>query len=221
MIAHELINHMIPPLKKSDKVGKAMAWMEELRLKELPVVEKGVFLGILSEEEILNGSSLERLVEEYELEADKAVIHNQAHLYEVLRLATDQEVALVAVYDQNESYEGVISIQDTITAFAQSAAVHLKGGIVLLSMNYRDYALSEISRLVESENAKILSSCIKEDERDAAKIKLTLKIDQEDISRVVATLERFGYKIIGRFQETEYLNDDKDKVDLLLKYLNI
>ena len=122
--------------------------------------------------------------------------------------------------DENE-YFGVITVQDTITSFAQTAAVQAPGAILVLSMDSRDYSLTEISRLIESENAKILGSTIRDDSQDPTKIKLTLKINKTDLSHVVATLERFDYKIIGRFQEPKVFDDGKERLDILMRYLNI
>ncbi len=52
-------------------------------------------------------------------------------------------------------------------------------------------------------------------------MRLTLKINQLDLSRVVATLERFRYKVIGRYQETKPIAGEKDRIDMLLRYLDI
>ena len=62
-------------------------------------------------------------------------------------------------------------------------------------MNSSDYSLAELSRLVEENNARILSSSVRQDPADVGKIKVTLKINLEDISSIVATFERFEYKI--------------------------
>ena len=97
----------------------------------------------------------------------------------------------------------------------------LQGGILVLSMDLIDYSLAEISRYVEENNAKVISSTMIEDPLDKGKIKLTLKINQMDLSRVVATLERFGYRVIGRYQENRTDTDDKDRIDMLMRYLNI
>ncbi len=128
---------------------------------------------------------------------------------------------MVGVTDDLGKYIGVITIQDTISAFAQTAAVQLPGGIVVLSLNQIDYSLSEISRLIEGEGAKILSSIVKEDASDPSKIRLTLKINKTELSHITATLERFDYRIIAKFQESKILEGEKEKVGMLLKYLNI
>ena len=81
---------------------------------------------------------------------------------------------MVAVLNPDQTYCGVITVQDTLTSFAQTAAVHLPGGILVLAMNHTDYSLAEISRLIEENHAKILSSIVKEDPLDPAKLRLTL-----------------------------------------------
>lgn len=221
MIAEELINHMIPPLKITDDAHKAMLWMEELRSNQLPVVDQEKFLGLISEELILEENDVERLIADFELEGTDCVVGQDSHFYEIIKLASDNNVQLVGVTNQENKYIGAITIQDTITSFAQTAAVQLPGGILVISMKLIDYSLAELSRLVEGENAKILSSTVKEDELDASKVKLTLKINNKDLSHIVATLERFGYKIIARFQESNINHGEKEKLDQLLRFLDI
>jgi len=221
MIAKELINHMIPPLKHSDDLHKAMLWMEELRCNQLPVVEDQTFLGLISEEMILEINDVEKKIGEVELEAQRCEVSASSHFYEVLKVSSDHDAQLVGVIDEDGKYIGVITVKDTVTSFAQSAAVQIPGGILVLSMKQIDYSLSELSRLVEENDAKILSSSVKEDELDSSMLKVTLKINRLDLSHIVATFERFGYKLIARFQESKVIEEEKSKIDMLLKYLDI
>jgi acetoin utilization protein AcuB len=220
VIAEDLINQMIPPLKGSDDAHKAIVWMEEFRCNYMPVVTDGKLLGFLSEDIILETNDIEKLVKDFDLLGLNCYVHLDTHFYDILKVAADNKLQMVGVLDGNENYCGVITVQDTLTSFAQTAAVQLPGGILVLSMNHIDYSLAEISRLIEENHAKILSSIVKEDPLDPGKIRLTLKINQIDMSRVVATLERFGYKVIGRYQETKPSGDDKDRIDMLLRYLD-
>ena len=221
MIAEELINHMIPPLKPSDTSRHAKVWMEELHCKELPVVSEGKFIGMVSEDDILETNDLQKTVGEYELELLQCFVGSHQHFYDVIKVASNHESELVGVVDENDKYLGVITIQDTISSFAQTAAVQVPGGIIVISMDSRDYSLTEISRLIESNNAKILSSSIKDELNEPGRIKLTLKINQTDLSHIVSTLERFGYKITARFQEHSTAESSKERIDILLKYLEI
>lgn len=221
MIAAELINHMIPPLKSTDMVDKAISWMEEFRCNQLPVVENGKFSGLISEELILEQNQIDKPISAFKLTCPECTVLESQHFYDVVKKASDNNVQLIAVLDENGEYNGVITVQDTITSFAQTAAVQAPGAILVLSMHARDYSLSEISRLVEEEGAKILGSTIREDPNDPTKLKLSLKINQTNLSVIVATFERFDYKIIGRFQEPQMVDNDKERLDLLLRYLDI
>lgn len=221
MIAEDLINHMIPPLKGTDDAHKAIVWMEEFRCTYLPVVDNSRLLGFISEEIILETNDIEKNVGQFNLVGQTCYVHLDTHFYDILKVATDNKLQMVAVINDDQHYTGVITVQDTLTSFAQTAAVQMPGAILVLSMKYVDYSLSEISRLIEENHAKILSSIIKEDPLDPGKIRLTLKINQADMTRIVATLERFGYKVIGRYQETKPVENERERIDMLLRYLDI
>ncbi len=221
MVAAEIINHMIPPLKVTDDAHKAIVWMEEFRCNHLPVTDNNQLLGFISEEIILEANDIEKKLSDFELVGKQCVVSQDSHFYDILKMAGEHKLQLVGVLNQAGEYEGVITVQDIMTSFAQTAAVQIPGGILILSLDLIDYSLAEISRLIEENNAKILSSIMVEDPLDTRKIKLTIKINQLDLTRIVATLERFEYKIIGRYQEDKKDFEDKDRIDMLMRYLNI
>ena len=155
------------------------------------------------------------------MKCTQCYVHESQYFYDILKLAVDNNVELVGVINDDKEFVGVITIQDTVTAFAQTTPVQAAGSVVVLSMDGTDYSLAELSRLVEENNARILSSSIKVDATDESKVKVTLKINLEDISSIIATFERFDYKIISRFQDAVVTDNDRDRVDELLKYLDI
>ena len=221
MTAGEMINQMIPPLKADDDAHKALVWMDEFYCPHLPVVREREFLGFISEQIILEGNNIDKKVSDFPLIGSKCYVSLQSHLYDVLKTASEHKLQLVAVLDDAQCYQGVITVQDAMAFFAQSAAVQMPGGILVLYMNHSDYSLAEISRLIEENRVKILSSIVKEDPNDPGKIRLTLKLNQTDLSRTVATLERFGYKVIGRYQEAQPIGSEKERLEMLLRYLDI
>ncbi|MBL7848044.1 MAG: CBS domain-containing protein [Cyclobacteriaceae bacterium] len=212
---------MIPPLKVTDDAHKAIVWMEEFRCSFLPVVDEGLLLGFISEEIIMESNDIEKTVGSFLLVGKDCTISLDSHFFDILRVAGEHKLNMVAVLNEHGKYAGIITVQDVMASFAQSASVQMPGGILVLSMDLIDYSLAEISRYVEENNAKIISSTMVEDVLDKGKIKLTLKINQLDLSRIVATLERFGYRVIGRYQEDARDDDSKERLDMLMKYLNI
>lgn len=221
MQAYEFINSLVPPLKLTDRAGMALAWMEEIRIDSLPVADQGRFLGFISDEVIFDQNNPEQLIGSIELEAGGCWVYSNKHIYDVLRVASEHQSNLVAVLDRENSYLGVVTMEDAISAFADSLSIKSQGSVLILSLNMTDYHLSEISRLVESENTKILSSFITNDPLDDSKIKLTLKLDKPELRHVKATLERFGYRIIDHYQEESGVGSEEDRIGNLLRFLDI
>ncbi|MGB3618057.1 MAG: CBS domain-containing protein [Catalinimonas sp.] len=221
MTAENLINPLIPALKSTDPVRRALAWMEEFSLRQLPVIDQRHFVGMATDTDLVDTNDPEALLGTLVLGGQYAHVQYRQHFYEVLRLAIDHGTHAVAVLDEDGFYAGLITVKDTITAFARSYAVQTRGGILVMALDERDYSLSEISRLVESNNAKILSAFVGEEEVYPRRLRLTLKINQTDLSHVAATFERFGYQITAQFSEAEVQETEKERLDILLRYLDI
>lgn len=224
MVAEDLINEMIPPLKLSDTGEKAKHWMEELRLSQLPVVDKNVYQGLLLEETLLDldSENLKKKIGDFRLDYKDLNVAPGTHYYDVIKMATRNKLQILPVIDEQKKFLGVVSLNETAAAIAQMFASQGPGGILLLSMKEQDYSMAQISRLVESNDCKILSSFVVSDENTSAgQVNLTLKLNKTDLGRVVATLERYGYQVITQFHETELINNDQERLDLLMKYLNM
>jgi len=221
MIAEELINQMIPPLKMYDTVEKALRWMDEFRVNELPVVSNRKFQGLASEHNLIELDDRSQPLKEVALEYKDVHVQQQQHFYDVMEAAIKNKIQVVAVLDDEQDYIGIITINDTLAAFGQMSALQGQGSILVLSMPERDYSLSQISRLIEEENVKILSAYVAPDELDPYQIKLTLKLNASDLTRIIATLERFEYRITAQFNDGAKYDVGRDRLDMLLKYLDI
>lgn len=221
MIAEALINPLIPTLHPSDTAQSALKQMENLHLQCLPVVEKETYQGFVSENTLLNLSNAKRPISGLALDGSEAYVNNTQHLYDVLRTSAQYKTDLVAVLDDKQQYMGSITAQDLVNTLSSSYSIQQNGGILVLSIFERDYSLSEITRLVESNNAKVLNAVVDSDPTDHNKMFLTLKINQSDLSRVVATLERFSYQVVELYHQAQTQSIDKERLDMLFRFLNI
>jgi CBS domain-containing protein len=222
MIAEELINQMIPSLIPEDSAEKALYWMEELQIPALPVTDNNRYTGLLQKTEIATLPDIAgSVVSDFSLSHTEVFTLPQQPFYDILKIAEENRTEIVAVVNDNQVYAGVITIADTLVSYTQNYAHQESGGTLVLSMSERDYSLSEISRLVESNDAKIISSFVSAGTHDADNIRLTLKINKFDLTRIIATFERFEYRIIAKYQQSETSQVDKERYDLLMKYLNI
>ncbi len=221
MLANELISELILPLRTSDTGEVAINWMEELRVSHLPIVNNEAFLGLVSEKEIYDLNKLLEPLGSYRLSlARPYVLYNQ-HIFDVIRAISSLGLSLVPVLDENENYLGCITQSHLMKKVAEISSLDQPGGIVVLQMNVADYSLHEISRIVESNDTKILSCCTRTFE-DSTKIEVTLKLNKIDITSVIQTFNRFDYLVSASFsEENDYEDLLKERFGSLMSYLNI
>lgn len=219
MIAEDFINNWIPIINLGDSPEKVTAMMDDLHISQLPVVDDKKFHGIIASENL--SRNYNQSIADFELIGQKSHVYSQQHFYDVIRVATDYNVKLVAVLDHEHNFIGIITLEDLIKGFSYTSAVQSPGGIIEITMKFLDYSMAEITRLIESNDVKILSSYIINDPSDNNNISLTIKMDKSDVSHVVATLERFGYTIKGQYQEEKILSNEEERLGMLMKYLNI
>lgn len=219
MIAESLISDMIVPLRTSDTGEDALGMMNDFYIRHLPIVNDKQLLGVLSEEDILDHDALEP-VGSYNLSLNRTSVNFRDHIYEVMRLLAENRLTIIPVIDDHHNYIGLITLEDLLTQFAQSGSFSEPGCILVLEVGKRDYALSEIARIVESENAAILSSFIISS-LDSARVDVTLKINRQNIQSIIATFQRYDYQIKASFNEAEYVDSLQDRYDALIAYLNV
>ncbi len=220
MTAHSLIAYDIPALTTEQTGKDAFHALNDHHVKHLPVIEGQRLVGILSEEDIFNHKLYEP-IREYDFSLlRRFAVRGTDHIFEVMRVMGDNRLTVVPVVDETGNYLGLIAQNDLLRFFANSASFAEPGGVLVLEMNRRDYSLATIARIVEDEDAKILSAFVTSD-ANAEMIELTLKINRQELSRVVASLERYEYDVKESFAELDYADSLQERYDSLMNYLNI
>ena len=220
MTALELISHEVLPLKTSTIGEDALHIMQDYHVRHLPIVNNEELLGLISEEEILNGEDMNDAVGSYALSPQRTYVHDRDHIYEIMRLLHESKLTLVPVVDKKNHYLGVVTLNDLLKYFAESASFKEPGSVVVLTVTKHNYSLSQIARIVESEGAIILNSFISSFP-DSMELDITLKINRPDLSRIMASFVRFGYEIKASFAEAEYLDSLQEHYDSLMSYLSV
>lgn len=219
MLARELISKVVPPLKPTDEAARALAWMDEFKVSHLPVVDGTEYLGLISEDNILDGEQEDTVAASQSVFADAHVSESQ-HIYNVIRKLASTDLSVIAVVDSEGQYLGCITLADLVTKFEELAVVNQAGGIIVVGINKGDYSLAQVAHVVESNDAGILSSYIFE-RPETGKLELTLKVDREELGAIIQSLERYDYEVIAHFQESAHLEDLKGRYDELMRFINI
>ena len=150
----------------------------------------------------------------------KAFVRENYHVYDVLKVISEQNVSAVAVLDDQNNYMGVITTDSIIHKIAKMPFVNEPGGIIILEINTRDYSLSQIAQIVEGNGAKILNLYINS-HPDTTKMEVTLKINREDLAPVLQTFARYNYTVKASFHLANSGGDLKNRYDEFMRFLNI
>jgi CBS domain-containing protein len=219
MIASELISTLISPLKTSDSIQKALDYMAEFRVCHLPIVDGAHFLGLLSEDDLIDETDLNEPVSIIQLSLINPYVLENQHVYEVIKALNEQKLSVLPVLDDKMNYLGAIVINDVVSYLATLTAVTDPGGIIVLEINNRDNSLSHIAQIVESNNVQVLSSYVDE-LSDSTKLTVTLKVNKVDITQIVASFLRYDYTVLATFNHTNQRSNDADRYDSLMNYLS-
>jgi len=214
-----MVADLIPPVLTSDTVQKVMDRMAEFRVRHLPIVNEEQFLGLLSEDDLIE-QDYQLQVGELGLSLVNPYVLEDQHIYDVIRLFHDQDLSLVPVLNAGKNYLGVITISAMNTYFAELTAVTEPGAIIVLEISNRNNSLAHMAQIVESDNAQILSSYMRSFP-DSTKVEITLKINKQDISSISATFLRYNYDIKAVFSQNDRHDDTMDRYDSLMNYLNL
>ena len=218
MNAIDLITHDIPPLVHTDSGEKAMNWMDEFKVSHLPVLKNGNYVGLVSETDILDKLDFSEDLDVLFQHLPRPYVKADAHLFEILAKISEFKISVMPILDDQEKYLGCTNIFELMTTIANTSSMKEKGGILVLEVSQSDYSMAQIGQIVESNNAKILSSTILSD-ASSTNLDITLKINQLDLTHIIQTFERYDYVVKAQYQNGMGSDDLKLRYDILMNYL--
>jgi len=219
MTAAELISNHIPILQTTDTVRQALDWMNENRTTELPVVNDQKYVGLVYEDDIEEEDETSSIA--LFLHNGKPVNINPADFFLVpLKIMHQQKLSLLPVVKEDGELMGIITREDLLQAASHYNAAAVPGGIVILQMQPNSFYISEIGRIVESNNAKIIHLNTWTDS-STGELMVAIKVNKNDIQDILSSFERYEYNVIQYFGENLSEEELRLNYDHLMNYLNI
>ncbi|MES2060866.1 MAG: CBS domain-containing protein [Bacteroidota bacterium] len=220
MLAIELIANAIPPVHTSDSIQKVFDRMAEFRVSHLPIVNEEQFLGLVSEDDLIEEPDYNSPIGAIALSLVNPYVLEEQHIYDVIRLFYERQLTVVPVLNIKKDYLGLISINSMNEYFAKLTSVSEPGGIIVLEVDNKNNSLAHMSQVVESDNAQILSSYTRTFP-DSTRMEVTLKVNKQDISNILATFQRYNYDVKATFNFTDHNDNSMDRFDSFMNYLNL
>ncbi len=195
--------------------------MDVCRVSHLPVVDENRYLGLVSDKLIYDLNLSDKKIGS---QADKLIrvhVHFDQHLFEAAIVMYKLKLSCLPVLNKDHYYLGAITLSDVAARFARLFSLQEPGGVMVLEMNVYDYSLSEISKIVEGNGIKILSSFL-DRKPGGTNMDVILKLDHEDLSPLIQAFMRYGYNVKDVYLDHSMLTDlYKDRFEQFMNYMNI
>ena len=220
MLTAELINKNIPRLQLQDNVTKALRLITDYRVTHLPVVSEDTFLGLISEDDLLDADDDKLTVEMLQEHFIKASIKESIHFLNAVNYSNQFETSIVPVVNDANELMGVITLVDLLKTLGEFSGANEIGGIIVMQMERSQFAISVISRIVESNDATIFHLNTTTNS-ETGLLTVTLHLNKKETSAIVAAFERYEFDVIFHFSDEKFENNIEINYHHLMNYLDI
>lgn len=218
MPLQQFIINDIKPLNINDKVSDLKMMFNELTYSHIPVENDGVYMGCISENDAYCFEGKETIADcNYALEG--FFVRSTTTWLDVLEEFAQNSCNIMPVLGEDNAYLGYYELNDIIGLFNETPFFAEPGGIIIVEKGLSDYSFSEISQIVESNDAKLLGAFISRMENDV--VQVTLKIGNSGLNDVIQSFRRYSYNIVSGHEDDTYIENLKERSDYLKKYLDI
>ncbi|WP_046755121.1 CBS domain-containing protein [Kordia jejudonensis] len=216
-IAHYILND-VTPLTVKDQVKEAQLVFNQLTFSHIPIMQDGVYLGCLSETDS-HCFEADKAIDEYRYALEQFFVRTHTNWIDVLEAFAQNSTNVMPILNEKNVYVGYYELNDIINIFNDTPFLHELGSVLVVEKGIKDYSFSEISQIIESNNARLLGAFISKTENDV--VQVTIKLNNAGLNEIVQSFRRYSYNIVSEFAEDAYMQNLKERSDYLDKYLNI
>jgi len=221
MQAKETIDYEVRFLYEDTLVYQAIEWCEQYHSKFTFITDnQKKLLGYVATDVLYESEEHHSVLELLQPVKQQLMLTENLHLFEILKKAEQVDNYILPIIDISGAVSGYCTSNSLLRTFVKDNELLQSGGVITIEADLHNYSLSEIARIVESNNAVILNVITKQIQHKN-KLQITLKINQTDLKNIQATFERFEYVVSDIVHESEYDMQMQERVDNLLKYLEV
>jgi acetoin utilization protein AcuB len=184
----------VPSLHLNDPVSQALDLMADFHVTQLPVVAEDKLVGLVSEEDLLNIEDDSTQMSVLQPGFSKIAANAESFFFEAVQLVNEHGLTLIPVVAKESEYSGSIIVTDLLRQLGRVTGVSDAGGIIVLELDKVSFSFTEISKLVETNDAQIIQLNTYSD-ASSGNFYITLRINKAEISDIVATFQRYEYQV--------------------------
>jgi acetoin utilization protein AcuB len=220
MLTRELLSQSLPSLRLHDKVHEALQLMNDNHVTHLPITDSDKYIGIVSEEDLLQVDNDNSTLEQLEQSFFNVSVREDEHFLKAIQTAAENGLSVVPVISEENELAGTVAYNDLLRYASEFMSLNEPGGLIVLEIASNQYSFNELSKLVETNDAQITQLNTSND-AETGMMQVTIRINKPEISDIVATFQRYEYNVKYSFGEEQYANELRNNYDNLMNYLKI
>ncbi|MEM6325789.1 MAG: CBS domain-containing protein [Bacteroidota bacterium] len=206
-------------LSVDDSVADALDRFADEALATLPVVDdSGALVAVVSETALLDHPDARAHLSTLGLYGAPLSVTPDTHVFDAAQLLREHGLAAVPVAMEDGTYVGLVTRRDVFAQLAHMLATEETGAIIVAEVGRHDVSLAQMAHLVEGSGVRILSIST-EDDAATGHVRITLKLNVADTSRVRHLLAHHGIKVVAVFDEAE--SDLEARAAEFIRYLEV
>jgi acetoin utilization protein AcuB len=220
MLTVDLSSQTLPYLHPQDKVYQALQLMNDNQVTHLPIVEGEKYIGLISEDDLLLAENDNAPLSDLQQSFAPISVKSDEHFLKAVQLAAENGLSVVPITDTENDIAGAVAYSDLLKHASDFMSLNEPGGLIVLEMPSNQYSFSEISKILETNDAQI-TQLNTFNNPETGVMRITIRINKPDISDVVAAFQRYEYDVKYFFGEELYVNELRTNYDNLMNYLKI
>jgi len=214
---NQILNNL-PAFEVSEMMDKVIDFFDQTTCSHVAITDNNVFLGVLPENDLASFEA-DKSIADFKHNLEHFFVTNETSWLDVLEIFARNEANIMPVLDTNKHIIGYYDLTDIVGVFIATPFFTEPGGILVVEKGAKDYSMSEIGQIVESNNAKVLGAFVTDSQNDI--IQITIKISSTSLNEVSQTFRRYNYNILFGNSDDQFLEDLKQRSAYLEKYLNV
>lgn len=219
MLNQQLISPLITPLQPGQTVEEALAVMEDAGVAHLPLVKDGHLEAVIAEADLLDANN-HTLLADLPIYAAPIAVSADHHFVSAAAAMLGRQLSTVPVVAADNEYVGTITEHTLLQQLALLTGVLDGGALIVVEMEPHQLSISELSKLVETNDAHI-TQFNTNIHPDTGMMLVTIRINKQEVSDIVATLQRYDYQVLYYSGEEHYENELRRNYQHLMNFLTI
>lgn len=220
MLTEFFMDSNVPRLELQDSIERALQLISNLNFTHYPVVSDDKYAGMVSMDSLMAQTDHKLPVESLKAHFLQIQVRDNLHFLNAVKIITQFETNALPVINEVGELSGVITSSTLMKALANFSGANETGGVIVLEMDKIQFSISEISRIVESDDCTILH--LNSDTNPlTGKLSVTLHVNKKEIHAIVATFRRYQYDVVYQYGDELIAEEINNNYQNLMNYLYI